>query len=195
MWQDKVYLPPSAVELFNKGLTKEAFKYALLDSKRTTITPEELCSFDWYFRFKYLAGEHWIANDPFWRGKDAVRAKFETNGVLRRYCTDDSLLPFRDTEITWKFITRVVGTSPDPGQFIRVSVNGFRVPAYVVSRHTNWGFIMQSCWVVYTSFYMPRPGVCPELDDDTLNQSLLTFQETERVLFNLGLNLDNLEDI
>ena len=39
----------------------------------------------------------------------------------------------------------------------------------IVSRFTNGGFIMQSCWVVYISFPMPPMGACAALEDAALD--------------------------
>ena len=58
-------------------------------------------------------------------------------------------------------LTRCVGR--------RATVNGGDVPTYHVSRHpVHGGFIMQSCWVLYTAFPMPPKGSDPHLQDSAL---------------------------
>jgi len=56
-----------------------------------------------------------------------------------------------------------------PCDRVRARVDGQDVPTYVVSRHPRHkGFLMQSCWALYTAFPMPAPGEDPDLDDERL---------------------------
>lgn len=56
------------------------------------------------------------------------------------------------------------------------SIGGREVPTYVVSRHpSNWGFLLESCWTVYTSWEMPPregPGCDKSLLDDRLSVTM-----------------------
>lgn len=56
----------------------------------------------------------------------------------------------------WRFITNPLDFPPrkETGGFLRLIVGGREVPTYVVRRlsHGNWGFILESCWGVFSSF-------------------------------------------
>ena len=56
------------------------------------------------------------------------------------------------------------------GEQIHLTVNGVQVPVYYISRSPtgNWGFIIESCWAVYTNWPMPNKGECHLLEDDSL---------------------------
>ncbi|CAN0365081.1 unnamed protein product, partial [Ectocarpus fasciculatus] len=52
------------------------------------------------------------------------------------------------------------------------SIGGREVPTYIVSRHrSNWGFLLESCWTVYTSWEMP-PREGPDCDQSLLDDKL-----------------------
>lgn len=56
------------------------------------------------------------------------------------------------------------------------SIGGREVPTYIVSRHpSNWGFLLESCWTLYTSWEMPPrdgPGSDRSLLDDKLKVTM-----------------------
>ena len=59
----------------------------------------------------------------------------------------------------------------ESGSSVRVVVDGRDVPTLQVARHpVHKGFIMESCWALYTAFPMPAPG--QGLDDDDLSVSV-----------------------
>ncbi|CAN0451943.1 unnamed protein product, partial [Discosporangium mesarthrocarpum] len=59
------------------------------------------------------------------------------------------------------------------------SIAGREVPTYIVSRHpSNWGFIMESCWTLYTSWKMP-PREGPECDRALLDGNLRVTMEDQ----------------
>lgn len=46
------------------------------------------------------------------------------------------------------------------------------MPTYIVSRHpSNWGFLLESCWTLYTSWEMP-PRDGPDCDRSLLDDEL-----------------------
>ena len=63
--------------------------------------------------------------------------------------------------MTWRFVSQPLDFPDRPfGSYIRFSVRGREVPTYVCRRSPtdNWGFVLESCWGVYTSFELPpRP--------------------------------------
>lgn len=67
---------------------------------------------------------------------------------------------------------------------VRARIQGRRVPLYQVRRHPlNWGFIMESCWVVWTSYLMPAAGAyvwfVVQCSAKELAQSFLFFLMTQ----------------
>ena len=53
----------------------------------------------------------------------------------------------------WRFVKSSMDLPSCPdGAYIRIMVGGKDVPTYVVRRspNGNWGFIMESCWGLYT---------------------------------------------
>eukprot|EP00182_Erythrolobus_australicus_P002882 CAMPEP_0185832432 /NCGR_PEP_ID=MMETSP1353-20130828/2079_1 /TAXON_ID=1077150 /ORGANISM="Erythrolobus australicus, Strain CCMP3124" /LENGTH=484 /DNA_ID=CAMNT_0028530605 /DNA_START=280 /DNA_END=1731 /DNA_ORIENTATION=+ len=258
MWADKVYVPPSATALLrDKNDPRSAYRFALQDSKRSHLTLEELTAFNWSFRFKAAAGEHWTDSDPWWQSPPApqlpafnspttnhrhqqgqrqgaasfsstssttastspslnengVAARSEhvgggdgdgngaaadarnSNGsgsagagraIVVRFGADGTVSGRGQMHIPqqfrWAFVRRACGRADDAplGSYVRVN----QFPAYVVGRHKrNWGFVMQSCWVVLTSFEMPPRGADPLLEDDALGVTV-EYQASEAMAYN-----------
>lgn len=136
LWSDKVFIPDHFKTLNNSGRSREAFINSLMDSKRTAITSEELSSILFYFRFKEVAGSYWTDQDPFWQKQEPLRINFSPEGRLVGF-------PWDILQAKWRFVDNSGRTCQSRGSFIRVSVNERSVPTYMVSRHSNWGFILQ----------------------------------------------------
>ena len=185
IWEDKVYICAEARSLRKRQVPqhKSALKLSIEDSKRTWLTEEELTSLKWNFRFKAQAGPHWQLHDPYWTKGEAAQVQFMSDGGLVNIKGFDVV---ESLEIHWQWGLPTAGRSGPHGSFVQLFVSGAKVPTYVVTRHApNWGFLMQSCWVVYTSFKMPRRGDDPSLDDESLEISIET-QLREARLFNIG---------
>ena len=137
----------------------------------------------WYFRFKESAGLAWTANDPWYAGMDARQMVFLRDGTVRRLIPDrdDQHRPYRlgppffsaieeDTtdpnpmqpsaiEVKFRFILSPMDQHVRPrGAYIRLNVGGRDVPTYIIRRSPtgNWGFTMENCWGIYTSFPLPH---------------------------------------
>ena len=82
-----------------------------------------------------------------------------------------------------------MGIDAPHGRFLRCSVYGRDVPTYVASRHHNWGWILQSCWGLYTSWELPPAGTDPSLEDANLAVTVET-QWQEAIKYNAGVPLD-----
>lgn len=65
--------------------------------------------------------------------------------------------------MTWRFLTHPMDLPLRPvGSYIRLTVGGRDVPTYSIRRSPtgNWGFVMESCWGLYTSFDLPpKPAI------------------------------------
>jgi len=170
LWEGKICIPEESRKLEEKRQYRLAFKTSTIDAQRTSISEEELTQLGWNFRFKRAAGFHWIQDDPYWQTGEAVKVKFKTNRrMVRDRNIDDMIFHwFRDPK----------------GKFVRV--NSF--PAYIVWRHPgNWGFVMESCWVLYTSFEMPPQDADPILAEDNLEISC-RLQEREILMYSTRVN-------
>ena len=171
---------------------KEVLRDTLQDSTRTWLSEKELLSFAWSFRFKASAGPTWAEIDPWWQGGEAAQVRFHADGSA----TFTGFHAFDDNppSFSWRFERRTSGLRGPRGSFVRLLVGGRPVPTYVVSRHHNWGFIMQSCWAVYTSWPMPRKAA----GDATLTDEALGFtvddQAREAEQYNFGANSSDEDD-
>ena len=134
--------------LLVQGHGLHAYFMSISDSTRTLITKDELCMFDWNFRFKDGAGSLWLQEDPWWNDRPAI---------LRRFFPDNVMTPaFR-----WDF---VVAGKRDPTAQEGTTVAMSTFPPVYVGRFSNWGFTLQSCWVGMTCFAMPLQGDDPDLE-------------------------------
>jgi len=168
------------------------YMFSLRDSFRQHITNEELVKFDWYFRFKEATGSEWTSFDPWWQIPDENdlelvrlaktcprRNSFLSDGTIIQHSdmlqyldpgkTDPRVFLSTRVKRSWKFVNDSLDFVPrGDGSYVKVTVQGKEVPTFVVRRSptNNWGFILESCWCVYTSFPMPRRGECPSLEDE-----------------------------
>ena len=186
LWADKA-LVPERFRALRATAPKRAYRESLADASRTRVTRAELCEMEWHFRFKEQAGEAWCGIDPYWAGLRANTFRFEPGGAVRQTGNGwdgeggegaDGATPAGarrrlDVRLRWRL----------GGAGVRLSVDGRPVPTYVASRHRNWGWILQSCWAVYASFALPRPGADPSLDDEGLGVTVAS-QWEEAVLYN-----------
>ena len=136
LWADKAVIPDSFRSLLESGRSKMALKESIRDSKRTSITVEELASFKFYFRFKQVAGHYWTEKDPFWLANTPIRISFSTDGSVSGF-------PWEALQMKWHFVDDDGKACEEKGSAIRVAVNGRCVPTYTISRHSNWGIILQ----------------------------------------------------
>lgn len=192
LWFDKVYVPAEFKQAKKDGASKSAYWNSIKDAKRLNIRPEELSEFVWNFRFKESAGEHWLAHDPWWRDNRPARVQFLADG--RTVSLDGWPSSVEDSssgktmERKWRFIQTAAGRRGPLGSFLQI--NNF--PPLIVSRYKNWGFLLQSCWVFYTSFPMPPQGACLELEDAALDITTETMKQ-EAMRYNIGVEF-NLQD-
>jgi len=180
LWNDKVYIAENIKKLrTEQRKSKDAFHLSLKDLERKFITIDELCVFQWNFRFKPSAGMHWTISDPWHQGHPPTKVKFNKDGTMIRRMGNETYM----SHFFWKIEEN--GT--------RIRVNNF--PPYVVRRYKNWGFVMESCWVLYTAFPMPPKGIDPELE---IEQISISTQRRDALAYNLGpfhhLNDDQLAD-
>uniref|UniRef100_A0A7S3JQG3 Uncharacterized protein n=1 Tax=Aureoumbra lagunensis TaxID=44058 RepID=A0A7S3JQG3_9STRA len=172
------------------------------DESRNKIKLNELVGLEWNFRFKEAAGESWTTFDPYWQGKPATSVRFYSDGTTsrnsscRKSAEEEVTQPssFLDgVHVEWRWGDgdgrRASGTWPNSK--IRARVDGQDVPTYIISRHPKHkGFIMQSCWVLYTAFPMPPKGTDPYLEDDALQVGWVD-QAREALAYNTAQRVTN----
>jgi hypothetical protein len=201
-WAAKTYVAPGAREALDAGGDAyAAFRLARADAARCALTDAELTSLPWRFRFKAEAGPEWVARDPYWRsgGGAASRVAFFADGRLRRTPPpseqergQQQQPPWPDATITWRWARFGAGRSGGAtrGALLRCCVEGAPVPTYAVRRHpAHWGWLMESCWGLYTSFEPPPPGEDPLMDDEGLTVTA-EVQSREAHAYNIGFPLD-----
>ena len=200
-WAAKAYVAPAARDALAAGDAYAAFRLARADALRCALSDDELLTLPWRFRFKAEAGPEWVARDPYWRsgGGAASRVAFSADGRLRRtpppgeHAAEREREPaWPEAEITWRWARfgphRSGGGAR--GELLRCCVEGAPVPTYLVRRHpTTWGWLMESCWGLYTSFEPPPPGEDPLLDDAGLSVSA-EVQSREAMAYNVGFPQD-----
>lgn len=116
-----------------------AFGICVQDSQRTKIMVEDLCGTAFEFRFKWSAGEFWRNLDPSWRSEPPFIRVFHPNNVVSPGPNDTVF-----NDMTWRFTKSRDGKL---GRYVRIN----QWPSLSVSRSENWGWILQNCWVTYTS--------------------------------------------
>jgi F-box-like len=137
----------------------------------------------WEFRFKETAGVDWTSFDPWWTGGKARKMVFLSDGTVKQITQSHNsnvfslYPPFSDAtkestnleggsdgsishfEMTWRFVEQPMDLPKrTSGSYIRITFDGRDVPTYVVHRSPtgDWGFVIESCWGVYSSTPLPR---------------------------------------
>ena len=199
-WADKVFVPAAALRLRDSGRFRAAFSFAMADSKRTHITVDELPGTNWYGRMKASAGEHYTETDAWWQGKPPMRTRYLREGVVVRPAPAQQATSDKPGTVVgrWRFVRTCAGRRGPMGSFVRVyhSHLGRETPSKVMFRHSNWGWIMDSCWHIATSWPLPPrhgPDADPSLDDESL-QMTVDVQRDEAMAFNHGIPLPDGDD-
>ena len=111
---------------------REFCRLSVADSKRTSLTRDELCSQTWRFRFKRAAGEEWLAVDPYWTDNNPATIRFTADGTTERAGTWEL-----EVEVKWRWgHSRKARRAPglaggESGSSVRVVVDGRDVPTCV----------------------------------------------------------------
>ena len=169
-----VYQVPAAQASLS---AKDAYRMACADARlRHAVRREELIYDDtntksgtiWSFRFKQVAGAEWTQHDPWHAGREARKMVFLPNGTVRQYHDTARTLhpPFYDAprlpgglDIQWRFVTQPIDLpKKESGAYVRLTIAGRDVPTYMVHRSPtgNFGFLMENCWGLFSSFALPR---------------------------------------
>ncbi|EKX54868.1 hypothetical protein GUITHDRAFT_62975 [Guillardia theta CCMP2712] len=188
LWEGRSYVPSRFLEMAetHEGVIRAYFA-SIKDAKRCSITTEELCSFEWSFRFKRSAGRFWTRSDPYWNGSPARTVKFHPEGLVK-WESDW-------TRMRWKFVEIPDQTDDNDeedkialteGKAIRIEhLDMGRFPTELVQRHRSWGFILNSPWVVYASFPMVRSNRDRQLSDKVLEKRVRPWQWIEADEYNM----------
>lgn len=200
-WEGKQVLQRFLL-LILTGNAQEALRQSLADSHRTRITKAELISISWSVRLKAAANRTWRLVDPWWQGGKATRIHFEHNGLAS--ITDGALIDPHHSKFRWRFkslshsqaqtLNSTSRVLDNLGRFSRFSAHGVeaelggrQLPMYVLRRHKKtWGWVMESCWFVLSSWPMQlRESGELDLDDNALPVTL-DLQEESAFAFTTG---------
>ena len=163
LWSDKVHVAERFRLLLGAGRSQEAMKESLRDSRRSLITLEEFSGLTFHFRFKKAAGQFWTDRDPFWQNDKALCMHFRQDGPIADF-----------PQMKWRLVDREEESCEERGSFIYVMLEDTCAAIYAVSRHSNWGFIIQvssrpllpsrcSCHQLTRSMRCPEPMGCLRL--------------------------------
>ena len=135
-----------------------------------------------------------MRRDPYWRpGGLASHIEFTRDGRLRRTPPPGEQVPaWPDATLTWRWARFGAGhvEAAPRGALLRCHVEDAPVPTYAVRRHPDtWGWIMESCWGVYSSFEPPSQDEDPFMNDDNLVVTA-NVQFREAFAYNAGFPLD-----
>jgi len=141
LWEGKCYNPFCKKVQAGDLSWKDAYKASVLDSMRTQITEDELCSNSgWNFRFKISAGEYWVAMDPSYYGEAPMQRYFHVDSTI---CAGPGDPLFNNNyETRWRFTKTRFGKR---GHFVKVN----HWPSLLISRLPDWRFKMENQWVEY----------------------------------------------
>lgn len=153
----RTYVPQKARDLIAQGRFVHAQRALSADDKRDFLSEETLCSIEWSFRFKRRAGEQWIRHDPYYTGYALPVLRFVGDPHYQLVRIDSTA--WDGMALRWRFLDR---EGYPPGSWLRVN----NYPSLRVSRHNEGGFVLQSMWLMYSSFPCPPPGADPALDDE-----------------------------
>lgn len=173
----------AAMEAFKIAVTDATTRSEITPEEICFDSYPEIQGTTWSFRFKECAGRDWTSWDPWWNRQDARKLVFLRDGTVmqlypkgvlssaknhngtslydvfseRTIIRDGAVVPAPRIEMKWRFVSRPLDLPERPqGAYVRITVGGRDVPTYVVRRspNGNWGFILESCWGLYTSFDM-----------------------------------------
>ena len=170
VWADKVCPVPAATSAYlSAGKVKLAVWSSLKLSQLCTLGTEEMTDGAWSFRFKKAAGKYWTQDDPYWRGGAAHTVKFNADSTVELHGGYDE----RGLTATWGLLDAAMHGKADAAEHghdcVRIWLDGQVLPSYRVTRNANnWGFLLSSCWGLYTSWPMPRLGCGDEIPDNDI---------------------------
>ncbi len=181
LWRDKVHVPERYRD-YHEMSRMHAYFGSLKDGQRTEITADELCAYEWSTRMKSSAGEEWTGRDPWWQSKPAGTRAYRADGTFASTKGDGS----------WRFPRGLQQSA-----VIRHMRDGIEFPTHFVIRHPNWGWLVQNCWSISSSFPLPLRGQCSALEDEGIYCTAVTVENchSEAMLYNAGLPLPALEQV
>lgn len=96
--------------------------------------------------------------DPQQQQKPPQSANAHHNSLSQQQRQHNGHLELPPISMSWRLVKSPMDLPTRPeGSYLRFSVGGREVPTYSVRRSPtgNWGFVMESCWGLYTSFELP----------------------------------------
>mmetsp|Transcript_39358 Transcript_39358/g.61356 ORF Transcript_39358/g.61356 Transcript_39358/m.61356 type:complete len:203 (+) Transcript_39358:298-906(+) len=196
MWSSKQYVPRKYHDMLDKeGGAKKAYYESIKDSRRTTVTREELVSFVWHYRFKARAGKHWTQDDPYWKGHPCRTISMLADGSI---VWDGGKGWVGWDDVTWRFaraptkaraeigaVSTVCEADCSDGNVIRQyhPDHGW-FPSFTVLRTPDWGFILNAPWEILASFPLSKKSMDKTTSDRILNACVEKWQNEEAVEYN-----------
>ena len=174
VWRGKLHVSGQCRELVQKQSARRALRLSMLEAQDCHITQAQLCSLEWSFRFKRVAGSTWTSNDPWWNGSQARTLRFAPDGTVR---WDDEA--WDNGDMRWELEQQPTGS------VLRISHTVLGVfPGERLLRHANWGYLWNSPWVVYSDFPMLKATDAKAISDRSLARKVEAWQWGEAEAYN-----------
>merc|ERR1719203_1301877 len=90
----------------------------------------------------------------------------------------------------WRFVSSPLDMPyRNIGGYIRITLGNRELPTYIVRRSfsNNWGFVLENCWGIFTSFNVPLKLEIHDTEQDNFN-TVENYQWKEALLYNFGAN-------
>ena len=175
VWRGKLHVSGQCRELVQKHCSRRALRLSMLEARDCHITQVQLCALEWSFRFKRVAGSTWTSDDPWWNGGHARTLRFAPDGTVR---WDDEA--WDNGDMRWELEQQPTGS------VLRVShtvLGAF--PGERLMRHaSNWGYLWNSPWVVYSDFPMLKATDAKAISDRSLARKVEAWQWGEAEAYN-----------
>lgn len=140
----RTYLPPAVLSLRARGHARECLHACFVDASRSSLTLDELCSFEWC---AYLL--HRTERSP-------LRFKFAADGLMTRIATvEHSWVDASDAHSKrWAWASQLAGRHPA----VLVELSPSEVHLCHICRHSNGGFVLKGARAIFTSWEVSLYG-------------------------------------
>eukprot|EP01060_Flectonema_neradi_P000906 TRINITY_DN10536_c0_g1_i1.p1 TRINITY_DN10536_c0_g1~~TRINITY_DN10536_c0_g1_i1.p1 ORF type:complete len:313 (+),score=34.30 TRINITY_DN10536_c0_g1_i1:82-1020(+) len=183
--QGKVNIPTIIFDHLNKRRGKDAMREAIKYERQRHITEEQITSSRWYFRKKQCS----CASSATCTDSAVQIREIGSDGMVYEHspCGKRLKCDIDGRPMTWRLVnwiptvtnSRLEYSVKKHGSYLRVGW----LPTMHVSRHSNWGFILENLWSVATNFQTDSPA------QDIPNNITISQQSIEVMLCGLGLSL------
>ena len=184
--QGKVNIPDIIHTHISSRKGKSAMREAIKYQRQTYITEDQIMRSRWYFKKKHCSCRH-QSND---NACESVQVReIGSDGMVYEIASCGKRLKcdIDGRPMTWRLVdwvptisnSRLQYTIKKQGSFLRIGW----LPTMYITRHSNWGFVLENLWAVATDFPTETPAL------DIADNITFSQQAVEVMLCGLGLSL------